>query len=78
MRIAQRLMVSRADTYGSRPQLRIGTHGNIKRVYLGGGVWLARCRYRDNDGVTRIIQRLGPADEYTSTANLLRMHWSRL
>ena len=47
-----------------RPQLRIGTHGTIKRVYLGGGVWLARCRYRDTDGVTRIIQRLGPADEY--------------
>lgn len=47
-----------------RPQLRIGTHGKINRVYLGGGVWLARCRYRDTDGVTRIIQRLGPADEH--------------
>jgi integrase len=53
-----------------RPQLRIGTHGNIKRVYLGGGVWLARCRYRDTDGVTRIIQRLGPADEYDQHGKL--------
>ena len=70
MRIAQRLMVNRADTMAGRPQLRIGTHGNIKRVYLGGGVWLARCRYRDTDGVTRIIQRLGPADEYDQHGKL--------
>jgi integrase len=53
-----------------RPQLRIGTHGKIKRVYLGGGVWLARCRYRDTDGVARIIQRLGPADEYDQHGKL--------
>jgi hypothetical protein len=25
---------------------------------------LARCRYRDSDGVTRRVQRLGPPDEY--------------
>ena len=70
MRIAKRLMVSRTDTMAGRPQLRIGTHGNIKRVYLGGGVWLARCRYRDTDGATRIIQRLGPADEYDQHGKL--------
>ncbi len=26
-------------------------------------MWLARCRYRDSDGVTRIVERRGPADE---------------
>ena len=47
-----------------RPPLRIGQHGKIKRIYLGGGVWLARCRFRDSDGVTRIVERRGPADEH--------------
>lgn len=28
-----------------RPQLRIGAHGKITRIYQGDGVWLARCRY---------------------------------
>src|SRR5271157_5505094 len=46
-----------------RPPLRIGAHGKIIRKYLGGGVWSARCRYRDSDGVTRIVERRGPADE---------------
>ncbi|MGO8772038.1 hypothetical protein [Mycobacterium sp.] len=47
-----------------RPSLRIGAHGKISRVNLGGGVWLARCRYRDSDGVTRKVQRLGPPGIY--------------
>lgn len=46
-----------------RPPLRIGQHGKITRTALGGGVWLARCRFRDTDGVTRIVERRGPADE---------------
>ncbi|HME74273.1 MAG TPA: hypothetical protein VKI00_01035 [Mycobacterium sp.] len=46
-----------------RPPLRIGAHDKIIRKYLGGGVWSARCRYRDSDGVTRIVERRGPADE---------------
>ena len=46
-----------------RPPLRIGSHGKITRKYLGGGVWLARCRFRDSDGVTRIVERRGPADD---------------
>jgi hypothetical protein len=46
-----------------RPPLRIGQHGKIVREYLGGGVWLARARFRDSEGVTRRVQRLGPADE---------------
>ncbi|MGV0717172.1 site-specific integrase [Mycolicibacterium sp. XJ662] len=54
-----------------RPALRIGAHGKITRVHLGGGVWLARCRYRDSDGVTRKVQRLGPPgihDQYGKLA----------
>jgi integrase len=46
-----------------RPPLRIGQHGKVTRKQLGGGVWLARCRFRDQDGVTRIVERRGPADE---------------
>jgi integrase len=47
-----------------RPPLRIGSHGKITRKYLGGGAWLARTRFRDSDGVTRIVERRGPADEH--------------
>jgi integrase len=53
-----------------RPPLRIGAHGKITRKYLGGGVWMARCRYRDSDGVTRTAQRLGPADEFDKHGKL--------
>jgi integrase len=53
-----------------RPPLRIGGHGKISRIYLGGGVWVARCRYRDNDGITRIIERRGPADDFDKHGKL--------
>jgi integrase len=53
-----------------RPSLRIGTHGKITRVSQGGGVWLARCRYRDTDGVTRVVQRLTPPNEYDQHGKL--------
>ena len=43
-----------------RPPLRIGDHGKITRIDLGGGIWLAKCRYRDLDGVTRLVERRGP------------------
>lgn len=46
-----------------RPPLRIGQHGKITRTSLGGGVWLARCRFRDADGVTRVVERRGPAGD---------------
>jgi integrase len=46
-----------------RPPLRIGAYGKITRTHLGGGVWLARCRYRDSDGVTRVVERRGPAGD---------------
>jgi integrase len=53
-----------------RPPLRIGQHGKISRRYLGGGVWMATCRYRDVDGVTRKVQKLGPADEFDKHGKL--------
>lgn len=54
----------------ARPSLRTGQHGKVKRIYLGGGIWLARCRYRDSDGVTRIVQRVGRADEFDKYGKL--------
>jgi integrase len=53
-----------------RPPLRIGAYGKITRTYLGGGVWMARCRYRDSDGVTRIVERRGQADEHDQHGKL--------
>lgn len=53
-----------------RPPLRIGQHGKITRTYLGGGVWLARTRFRDSDGVTRIVERRGPSDEHDAHGKL--------
>jgi integrase len=53
-----------------RPSLRIGEHGKITRTKLGNGTWLARCRYRDRDGVTRIVQRVGPPDEHDQYGKL--------
>jgi integrase len=53
-----------------RPSLRIGEHGKITRVRLGNGTWLARCRYRDRDGVKRLVQRVGPPDEYDQYGKL--------
>jgi integrase len=53
-----------------RPSLRIGEHGKITRIRLGGGTWLAKCRYRDRDGVTRIVQRVGPPDDYDQYGKL--------
>lgn len=45
-----------------RPSLRIGQYGKITRTNLGDGVWLARCKFRDSDGVVRRVERRGPAD----------------
>ncbi|MCX6468082.1 MAG: site-specific integrase [Corynebacteriales bacterium] len=45
-----------------RPPLRIGAHGKITRIDQGGGVWLARCRFRDLDGIVRIVERRTPGD----------------
>lgn len=53
-----------------RPPLRIGQHGKITRKYLGAGVSMARTRFRDSDGVTRIVERRGPADEHDQHGKL--------
>jgi hypothetical protein len=53
-----------------RPSLRIGEHGKITRTRIGNGSWLARCRYRDRDGVTRIVQRVGPPEDYDQYGKL--------
>jgi integrase len=53
-----------------RPSLRIGDHGKISRTKLGNGTWVAKCRYRDRDGVTRLVQRTGPPDEYDQYGKL--------
>ena len=52
--------------------MRIGEHGKISRKYLCGGVWLALSRYRDTDGVTRKVQRIGPPDEFDQHGSWLR------
>ncbi len=52
-----------------RPPLRIGHHGSVNRIQVGEGQWVARCRFRDTDGVTRIVERRGPAgDKYGKAA----------
>lgn len=53
-----------------RPPLRIGAHGKIKRTNVGGGVWIARCRFRDDDGTTRIVERQSPEGEYDQRGQL--------
>jgi integrase len=42
----------------ARPPLPLGQHGNIK-VKREDGRWVARCRVRDLDGVTRRAERWG-------------------
>jgi len=61
---------SGSRNHGGKAATSNRTHGQIKRIYTGGGVWLARCRYRDTDGVTRIVQKVGPADEYDQHGKL--------
>ena len=42
----------------ARPPLALGHHGSIK-VDRDDGQWVARCRFRDLDGVTRRVARWG-------------------
>ena len=44
----------------ARPPLPVGAHGRIKRTQLDDGRWMALCRVRDPDGVTRRIYRYTP------------------
>jgi len=43
----------------ARPPLGIGTYGTITRTETSPGKWRARTRYRDHDGVTRLVERYG-------------------
>lgn len=44
----------------ARPPLAIGTHGSMKAKYRADRkVWVAHTRFRDFDGVTRLVQRVG-------------------
>lgn len=43
-----------------RPSLRPGEHGAVARRELSKGTWVARCRFRDSDNVTRIVERQSP------------------
>lgn len=52
-----------------RPPLPIGTYGKIK-TYPEGGGFRARCRFRDYDGVTRPVERVGRSK--TAAENNLR------
>ncbi len=44
----------------ARPPLALGHHGSVK-VTSEGSQWVARCRIRDLDGVTRRVERWGPS-----------------
>jgi hypothetical protein len=44
-----------------RPPLPVGTYGRIQVYRLSWGGFRARVRYRDYDGVTRHIERVGPS-----------------
>jgi integrase len=43
-----------------RPPLPIGTYGNITTHAVSGGGFCAVTRFRDHDGVTRKVKRVGP------------------
>ncbi len=43
----------------ARPPLPVGTHGKIK-ITGKAGRYVARTKYRDYDGVTRLVERTGP------------------
>lgn len=42
-----------------RPPLPVGTHGKIKITERASGGFVARTKYRDYDGVTRLVERAG-------------------
>lgn len=44
----------------ARPLLPLGQHGRVKRTEIAQGVWVAKARVRDFDGVTRLVERRTP------------------
>lgn len=53
----------------ARPPLPIGTYG-VTKTYAAAGVYRSRVRFRDYDGVTRHVERVGPSR--TAAENNLR------
>ncbi|MFC5142045.1 tyrosine-type recombinase/integrase [Actinomycetospora rhizophila] len=45
----------------ARPPLPLGTPGTISVAEEEPGSWVARCRFRDHDGVTRRLRKHGPS-----------------
>ena len=54
----------------ARPPLPVGTWGEINRVQLAPGQWKAVARFRDYDGVTRKVGRVGATGQ--KAENLLK------
>lgn len=52
----------------ARPPLPIGTWGTIRRKEAGPKHWVAYARFRDYDGVTRIVERAGTTGPKAETA----------
>lgn len=54
----------------ARPPLPMGTHGSIKVARRDGvsGSYVAKCRFRDYDGVTRLLERSGATKAAASRA----------
>lgn len=52
----------------ARPPMPVGTWGAVNRVQLGPGQWVARARFRDYDGVTRIVERGGASGQKAENA----------
>ena len=42
-----------------RPPTPVGSYGKIITAPVAGGQFKSRCRFRDHDGVTRLVQRIG-------------------
>lgn len=53
-----------------RPPLKIGQHGSITVTPGGEGRFRARCRFRDLDGTTRPVERLGSSKQGARSALL--------
>lgn len=52
----------------ARPPMPIGAWGKISSVQLPSGVWQAQARYRDQDGVTRLVRAHGATSKLSESA----------
>lgn len=49
-----------------RPPLPVGTWGKVRLYKLGADTWRAVANYKDHDGVTRPVERVGPTKSSAS------------